>query len=183
MSRVIPRAMNSRPMYSWVKPRISVPVHGELRHLTEHARFARELQVPRAIVATNGQMLRLAPGEPEIVDETPSGRLISTGVFSCMRKTGTHAGGVLCHLPVSSRSRLYWIASADWQRTLFSIWREYRPLLRKLCGLRCPTQSVKKSVTNSKNMCGLRPGARPAKFGAKNRWFASNWWKSDGNSR
>jgi ribonuclease J len=62
-------------MYSWVKPRISVPVHGELRHLTEHARFARELQVPKAVVATNGQMLRLAPGEPEIVDEAPSGRL------------------------------------------------------------------------------------------------------------
>lgn len=62
-------------MYSWIKPKISIPVHGELRHLTEHARFARELQVPRAIVATNGQMIRLSPGEPEIVDETPFGRL------------------------------------------------------------------------------------------------------------
>jgi len=62
-------------MYSWIKPKISIPVHGELRHLTEHARFARELQVPRAIVATNGQMIRLSPGEPEIIDETPSGRL------------------------------------------------------------------------------------------------------------
>jgi ribonuclease J len=50
-------------------------VHGELRHLTEHARLARELQVPRAIVATNGQMIRLAPGDPDIVDETPAGRL------------------------------------------------------------------------------------------------------------
>jgi ribonuclease J len=62
-------------MYSWIKPKISIPVHGELRHLTEHARFARELQVPRAIVATNGQMIRLTPGEPEIIDETPFGRL------------------------------------------------------------------------------------------------------------
>ena len=62
-------------MYSWIKPKISIPVHGELRHLTEHARFARELQVPRAIVATNGQMIRLSPGEPQIIDETPSGRL------------------------------------------------------------------------------------------------------------
>lgn len=62
-------------MYAWVKPKISVPVHGELRHMQEHARFARELQVPKAIVATNGQMLRLAPGDPEIIDETPAGRL------------------------------------------------------------------------------------------------------------
>jgi ribonuclease J len=79
-------------MYSWVKPRISVPVHGELRHLTEHARFARELQVPRAIVATNGQMLRLAPGEPEIVDETPSGRLYLDGRVLVHEEDG-HARG------------------------------------------------------------------------------------------
>ena len=62
-------------MYSWVKPRIAVPVHGELRHMSEHARFARELQVPQSIVALNGQMVRLAPAGPEIIDETPSGRL------------------------------------------------------------------------------------------------------------
>ena len=62
-------------MYSWVKPRVAIPVHGELRHMSEHARFARELQVPEAVVALNGQMVRLAPGRAEIVDETPSGRL------------------------------------------------------------------------------------------------------------
>ena len=62
-------------MYSWVKPKIAVPVHGELRHMSEHARFARELQVPQAIVALNGQMVRLAPHGAEIIDETPSGRL------------------------------------------------------------------------------------------------------------
>jgi ribonuclease J len=62
-------------MYRWVRPRIAVPVHGEMRHMTEHARLARALQVPQAIVLRNGHMLRLAPGRAEIVDETPSGRL------------------------------------------------------------------------------------------------------------
>ena len=62
-------------MYRWVRPRVAVPVHGELRHMTEHARLARALQVPQAIVLRNGHMLRLAPGRAEIVDETPSGRL------------------------------------------------------------------------------------------------------------
>ncbi|HEY5047672.1 MAG TPA: ribonuclease J [Rhizomicrobium sp.] len=62
-------------MYRWVRPRIAVPVHGELRHMSEHARLARSLQVPQAVVVQNGQMLRLAPGVVEIVDETPSGRL------------------------------------------------------------------------------------------------------------
>jgi len=62
-------------MYAWLKPKLAIPVHGELRHMTEHARLARELQVPNAIVALNGQMVRLAPGTGGIVDEAPSGRL------------------------------------------------------------------------------------------------------------
>ena len=62
-------------MYSWVKPKIAIPVHGEMRHMSEHARFAKELQVPQAIVVENGKVVKLAPGAPEIIDETPSGRL------------------------------------------------------------------------------------------------------------
>ncbi len=62
-------------MYRWVRPKIAVPVHGEMRHLTEHARFAREMQVPQAVVVENGNMLRLAPGRAEIIDEAPSGRV------------------------------------------------------------------------------------------------------------
>jgi ribonuclease J len=62
-------------MYAWLKPKLAIPVHGEWRHMSEHARLAREVQVPQAIVACNGQMVRLAPGTPAIVDEAPSGRL------------------------------------------------------------------------------------------------------------
>jgi ribonuclease J len=66
-------------MYRWVRPQIAVPVHGELRHMTAHARFAEELQVPQAVVVTNGDMLRLAPGRAEIIDEAPSGRIFLDG--------------------------------------------------------------------------------------------------------
>jgi ribonuclease J len=62
-------------MYRWTRPRIAVPVHGELRHMSEHARLARSLQVPEAIVVQNGQMVRLAPGPASIIDETPAGRV------------------------------------------------------------------------------------------------------------
>ena len=62
-------------MYAWVRPRVAVPVHGEARHLIEHARFARSCQVREAVVVTNGDILRLAPGPPEIVGEAPVGRL------------------------------------------------------------------------------------------------------------
>ncbi|MCE2482813.1 MAG: ribonuclease J [Alphaproteobacteria bacterium] len=66
-------------LYRWVRPRVSVPVHGEARHLAEHARFARSLQVPEACVLENGSMLRLAPGPPEVVDRVAAGRLYLDG--------------------------------------------------------------------------------------------------------
>ncbi|MEO1475762.1 MAG: ribonuclease J, partial [Pseudomonadota bacterium] len=64
-----------RRMYQWIKPEISVPVHGERRHTLEHAKYALSLQVPEAVSPRNGDLVRLAPGEPEIVDSVPSGRL------------------------------------------------------------------------------------------------------------
>jgi ribonuclease J len=62
-------------MYQLVRPRIAVPVHGERRHLEAHARLAEECQVPRAIAAGNGRMIRLAPGPAEIAGEVVFGRL------------------------------------------------------------------------------------------------------------
>ena len=66
-------------MYNHIRPTISVPVHGELRHLVAHAKLARECQVPEAVVIENGMILRLGPGEPKIIDHVPSGRLVADG--------------------------------------------------------------------------------------------------------
>ena len=66
-------------MYQWIRPTISVPVHGEARHLAEHAALAEELQVPESLVLKNGLMARLAPGPAKIIDEVPSGRLYLDG--------------------------------------------------------------------------------------------------------
>jgi len=62
-------------MYQWVGPRVAVPVHGELRHMTAHARLAEECQVPAALVPANGMVIRLAPGPAEAVGEVRAGRL------------------------------------------------------------------------------------------------------------
>ncbi|GFZ79579.1 MBL fold hydrolase [Elstera cyanobacteriorum] len=66
-------------MYALTRPKIAVPVHGELRHLYEHAELARECQVPTAVVVENGDVLRLAPGEPMVLDKVPTGRLAVDG--------------------------------------------------------------------------------------------------------
>ncbi len=68
-----------RQMYQWVRPRIAVPVHGERRHIMEHAAFARSLQVPEAVTPRNGSLVRLAPGPAGIMDEVPAGRLFLDG--------------------------------------------------------------------------------------------------------
>jgi len=70
-------------MYRWARPTISVPTHGERRHLMEHAAFARDLQVPQQVTPRNGDMVRLAPGRAEIIDEVPAGRLfVDAGVLT-----------------------------------------------------------------------------------------------------
>ena len=66
-------------MYDWIRPRIIVPVHGEPRHMAEQARFALAHGVPEAVVQRNGDVIRLAPGEPKKLDEVRVGRLVLDG--------------------------------------------------------------------------------------------------------
>ncbi len=68
-----------KQMYQWARPQISVPTHGERRHLLEHLAFAKDLQVPQGVAPKNGDMVRLAPGRAEIIDEVPAGRLYVDG--------------------------------------------------------------------------------------------------------
>ncbi|HEU0133597.1 MAG TPA: ribonuclease J, partial [Allosphingosinicella sp.] len=66
-------------MYGWIRPEIIVPVHGEMRHMAEHDRFARSHGVPKGIVQKNGDLVRLAPDGPKKLGEERVGRLILDG--------------------------------------------------------------------------------------------------------
>lgn len=66
-------------MYGWIKPEISVPVHGERRHMEAHARLARDVGVPKSIVPVNGSAIRLAPNGPVVVSHEAHGRLVLDG--------------------------------------------------------------------------------------------------------
>lgn len=74
-----PRRDELRQLYSWIRPRIAVPMHGEARHLKAHAELAREAGVAEVQVVYNGEMVRLAPGPLRIVDDAPVGRLFRDG--------------------------------------------------------------------------------------------------------
>jgi ribonuclease J len=68
-----------KQMYQWARPRIAIPVHGELRHIREHVKLAQAMQVPEAIPPNNGDLIRLAPGPAQVIDEVPAGRLYVDG--------------------------------------------------------------------------------------------------------
>jgi ribonuclease J len=74
-----PRRAEMEDLYSWVRPKIAVPVHGEALHLFEHAALARKIGVPDVLTCRNGDLVRLAPGGPAVIDEVPEGRLYKDG--------------------------------------------------------------------------------------------------------
>ncbi|HEV7266673.1 MAG TPA: ribonuclease J [Falsiroseomonas sp.] len=65
-------------LYGLVKPKYAVPVHGEWRHMNEHANLAESLGA-EAYVIEDGDVLRLAPGTPDVVEAAPVGRLAVDG--------------------------------------------------------------------------------------------------------
>lgn len=68
-----------RDMYGWIRPTISVPVHGEHRHILAHAMLAETLKVPHRVVAQNGRVVKLTNSGPEVVGDVQSGRWLLDG--------------------------------------------------------------------------------------------------------
>ena len=90
-----------------------VPVHGEWRHLSEHAALAKELQAIPVLVE-DGDVLRLAPGRPDVVEGVPTGRLavdngrllpITGGVLAA-RKRMLFNGVVMASFAVDEAGRV-----------------------------------------------------------------------------
>ena len=74
-----PRRTEVAKFYSWVRPKVAVPAHGEPLHLAEHAAFARSLGVHDVVKARNGDVVLLAPGTPGVVGEVQHGQLAKDG--------------------------------------------------------------------------------------------------------
>ncbi|MBS1064962.1 ribonuclease J [Gluconobacter kondonii] len=67
-----------RTLYRIVRPKYSIPTHGEWRHLTAHAALAHEMG-SEPILLEDGDILNLSPGEVKVVDTAPTGRLALDG--------------------------------------------------------------------------------------------------------
>lgn len=74
-----PRRDELREMYAWLRPKIAVPMHGEARHLREHAKLARTCGAKETFTIVDGEILRLWPEPASVIDEAPVGRLYRDG--------------------------------------------------------------------------------------------------------
>ncbi|OYR18871.1 ribonuclease J [Brucella thiophenivorans] len=74
-----PRRSELKRMYSWVRPRILVPVHGEAAHLVAQGSLGSMEGIEEIAQVRDGDMLSLAPGKAEIIDKAPIGRIYKDG--------------------------------------------------------------------------------------------------------
>lgn len=90
-----PSRSNMKRMYDIIRPKISIPVHGDLSHLLEHVKLAEECKIPFSFAIKDGEAVLLDNDEPRILGEVETGvlavdgnRLISVGanVFKKRRK-------------------------------------------------------------------------------------------------
>ena len=76
-----PRRNELRKMYEWTRPKIGVPVHGEAAHLVAQGSLMAVSGIPQVAQVRNGDMLRIWPGTPEIIDQVPFGRIYRDGLL------------------------------------------------------------------------------------------------------
>ncbi len=109
-----PRQDELRQMYEWLKPKALIPMHGEARHLRAHAAFAQRCGISAPVVPEDGDIVKLLPGKPQIVDEAPvgrryrDGRLIISGQDGPVRERRklSHVGIAVVSLTMTRRGEV-----------------------------------------------------------------------------
>ena len=73
-----PNRPDLQVMHELVQPQILIPMHGEHRHLREHAKLAKANRI-QSIVAVNGMMVDLTGNEPQVHEYIETGRTYLDG--------------------------------------------------------------------------------------------------------
>ena len=105
-----PSAAELKEMYSYIRPQISIPVHGEMVHIHEHARLAREeYGVPYTIQVENGDLVKITKQGAELIAKVKAGYvavdggtlLASDSKVMRMRRKITREGILIIYLVMS----------------------------------------------------------------------------------
>ncbi|MBN1668684.1 MAG: ribonuclease J, partial [Anaerolineales bacterium] len=70
-----------RLMIHLVKPKYMIPIHGELRHLRQHALIAQDAGIPKenVIVVENGQIIEFEDDQMQLGERVPGGYIFVDG--------------------------------------------------------------------------------------------------------
>lgn len=109
-----PRRGELQRLYSWLKPQVLVPVHGEAMHLQAHAKLGRDSGIPNVCEARNGDMVRLFPEPMAYPAEVRTGELYLDGLVLCTpeesgvkgRRRLSFGGMVVVSLAVNSSGQV-----------------------------------------------------------------------------
>lgn len=102
-----------KTLLSLTRPDSFIPVHGEFRHLSHHARLARQMGVAdsRILLAEDGDVVELTDGGIDFVGEVPAGYLYVDGIVGDVgrgvlrdRKVLAEEGVVIVVLTVDAKS-------------------------------------------------------------------------------
>ncbi len=66
-------------MYSWIKPKISIPVHGEAIHIKANAELAESLGVKNALKIKNGHLVEIIGSNARVIDQLLTGKIALNG--------------------------------------------------------------------------------------------------------
>jgi ribonuclease J len=74
-----PQRDEMKLLYSWVKPKIALPVHGERMQLEKHAALAKECGVEHAVIPVNGNVIEISQSGAIVIGNVKSGLLALEG--------------------------------------------------------------------------------------------------------
>ena len=66
-------------MYEWISPNTIIPVHGEFKHINEHANFAKKNGINEQVLVENGDVVLLENNNSRIIEKVFSGRILLKG--------------------------------------------------------------------------------------------------------
>ena len=89
-------------LYSWVKPRFLIPVHGERMQMEKHAALAKECGVQDTLIPVNGKVIEICQEGIRVVGEVQSGILAIEG----------NRIVAIDHEAILTRKRMMWNGSA-----------------------------------------------------------------------
>ena len=109
-----PAVEELKEMYKLVRPKISIPVHGEPIHIHEHAKLSRAQGVPHSIEVENGSVVLIEEEQPKVISKVENGYLAVDGNYLLpddsaifkMRRRMSESGIVVASIVIDKKSKL-----------------------------------------------------------------------------